>query len=70
MDTTTPDVLSVANNSQERLRITSSGKMIFGSFHYPNVPLQVTQCITEKPEIPEPTPREITDTMVDLYLKS
>jgi hypothetical protein len=70
MDTTTPAVLSVANNGQERLRITSTGQFIVGSLHYPNARLQVTQRITEKPEVPAPTPREITDTMVDIYLKS
>lgn len=58
----------IAANGQERLRITSTGQLIAGSFHYPNVRLQVTHPMEEKPE--KPAPREVTDTMVKIYLES
>ena len=60
----------IAANGQERLRITSTGQLIVGSFHYPSVRLDVTQWIEEQQEKEKPTPREVTDTMVKIYLES
>lgn len=60
----------ITANGQERLRITSTGQLIVGSFHYPNVRLQVTQSINEQAEKEQPAPREVTDTMVKIYLES